>query len=270
MRRLLLSALVFLCAFAWWLPAAEAPAQKPKALRALLVCGGCCHDYTAQKKILSEGISARANVEWTIVQEDAPKGQDERNHKVSIYSQSEWWKGYDVVLHNDCFGSVNDNAFIEGITAAHQAGVPAVFLHCAVMSYRAGTTEEWKKCVGLTSTSHEKRRDLTVKRIAAENPVMKGFPESWVDKDDELYKNEKVWPDLVPLAKAYGEETKKEQVVIWTNTYGKGRSFSTSLGHKNETMSDPVYLDLVTRGLLWACDKLDENGKPKAGFEAAK
>ena len=34
-----------------------------------MVTGGCCHDYEAQKKILSEGISARANVEWTIVHE---------------------------------------------------------------------------------------------------------------------------------------------------------------------------------------------------------
>jgi hypothetical protein len=31
-------------------------------------------------------------------------------------------------------------------------------------------------------------------------------------------------------------------------------------------MKRDVYLDLVTRGLLWACDKLDENGKPKAGY----
>jgi hypothetical protein len=31
-------------------------------------------------------------------------------------------------------------------------------------------------------------------------------------------------------------------------------------------MEDPVYLDLVTRGLLWACGKLDENGKPTEGY----
>jgi hypothetical protein len=36
-------------------------------------------------------------------------------------------------------------------------------------------------------------------------------------------------------------------------------------------MQDPVYLDLVTRGLLWACGKLDGgegNGKPLPGYEA--
>ena len=42
-------------------------ADAPKPLRALMVTGGCCHDYANQKKILSEGISARANVEWSIV-----------------------------------------------------------------------------------------------------------------------------------------------------------------------------------------------------------
>ena len=31
-------------------------------------------------------------------------------------------------------------------------------------------------------------------------------------------------------------------------------------------VSDPVYLDLVTRGLLWVCDQLDANGKPKPGY----
>ena len=37
-------------------------------------------------------------------------------------------------------------------------------------------------------------------------------------------------------------------------------------GHSNTTMESPVYLDLVTRGLLWACDKLNEDGTPKAGY----
>jgi type 1 glutamine amidotransferase len=42
--------------------------------------------------------------------------------------------------------------------------------------------------------------------------------------------------------------------------------FGTTLGHANETMQDGIYLDLITRGLLWACDKLDADGNPKAGY----
>lgn len=245
-------------------------AEDVKPIHALMVCGGCCHDYEAQKKILSEGISSRANVTWKIVHENAPKGQDERNHKVSIYGQPEWWKGFDVVVHNDCFGMMNDDAFIEGITAAHKAGVHAVILHCANHSYRAGKTDEWRKLVGISSFKHEKRRDLQVKVVKVDHPVMKGFPETWLDKNDELYLNEKVWENCVPLAQAYGEESKKDNTVIWVNSYEKAKVFNTSLGHTNETVSDPVYLDLVTRGLLWTCGKLKDDGTPADGYAAAK
>ena len=101
--------------------------------------------------------------------------------------------------------------------------------------------------------------------------MLNGFPGVGLYKHDELYKNELLWPNCIPLAQAYGEETKKDHVVIWLNTYGKARVFTTTLGHTNETMGDPVYLDLVTRGLLWACDKLKDDATPAEGFgKAAK
>ncbi len=243
--------------------------EAPKPIRALMVCGGCCHDYENQKRIISEGVSARANVEWTIVLENAPEGENERLHKVSIYEKPEWWKGYDVIVHNECFGAVDDVAFVEGITAAHKAGVAGVMLHCSAHSYRAAKTDEWHHAVGITSTSHEKNRDLLVKVLQPENPVMKGFPAEWPDAKDELYKNEKLWEGCVPLAQAYGEDTKKDHVVIWLNTYGAGKIFATTLGHSNETMSQPVYLDLVTRGLLWATGHLNDDGTPKPGYGPA-
>jgi type 1 glutamine amidotransferase len=97
---------------------------------------------------------------------------------------------------------------------------------------------------------------------------MKGFPKEWLDAKDELYMNEKLWENFKPLATSYGEDTQKDHHVIWTNEYGKAKVFGTTLGHGNSTMQDPVYLDLVTRGLLWACGKLDEQGKPLPGYES--
>ena len=32
---------------------------KDKPIRALMITGGCCHEYSTQKRILSDGISAR-------------------------------------------------------------------------------------------------------------------------------------------------------------------------------------------------------------------
>ena len=58
--------------------------------------------------------------------------------------------------------------------------------------------------------------------------------------------------------------------MIWLNKYGQGQVFATTLGHSNATMQDPVYLDLVTRGLLWSCGKLDDGGKPTKGYGPSK
>lgn len=248
--------------------AAVQAATPTPALKVLMICGGCCHDYEHQKLILAEGISARANVEFTIVHEEGPKGKADKEHKISIYEKDDWAKGYDVVLHNECFGAVVDVPFIERIAKPHFDGVPAVVLHCSTHSYRAAPTDVWRHVIGQKSMSHEKARDLHVKNIAPEHPVMKGFPAEWLDKTDELYKNEELYPGFVPLANAYGEETKKDHNLVWVNTNGKGKVFGTTMGHTNDTMSDPVYLDLVTRGLLWACGKLDDNGKPLPGYEA--
>ena len=249
-------------------PAADAAKVKP--LKILMVCGGCCHDYENQKRILAEGLSARANVEFTIVHEEGPEGKKDKNHRISIYEKEDWAKGYDLVLHNECFGGIEDVAFVERIAKPHKEGVPAVVLHCSAHSYRAAKTDEWRKVVGQKSMSHEKNRDLLVKNLAPEHPVMKGFPMEWLDKADELYKNEELYPGFVPLAKAYGEDTKKDHNVIWVNTYGEGKVFGTTLGHNNSTMEAPEYLDLVARGLLWACGKLDANGKPLPGYGAAQ
>jgi type 1 glutamine amidotransferase len=55
-------------------------------------------------------------------------------------------------------------------------------------------------------------------------------------------------------------------VVVWTNRYAQNtRVFATTLGHNNDTVGDARYLDLVTRGLLWSCDKLNPTYlKPRA------
>jgi uncharacterized protein len=243
-----------------------APAADTKPLKALMVTGGCCHDYENQKVILAKGIAARANVEWTIVHEEGPEGKKDKTHRISIYEKADWAKGYDVVLHNECFGGIEDVAFVERIAKPHHDGLPAVMLHCSAHSYRSAQTDEWRKALGQTSMSHEKNRDLLIKSLKPEHPVMKGFPAEWKNPKDELYKNEKLWPNTIPLAQAYGEDTKKDHVVIWVNTFGKGKVFGTTLGHNNSTMEDPVYLDLVARGLLWSCGKLGDNGKPTPGY----
>jgi type 1 glutamine amidotransferase len=239
-----------------------APAAEP--LKALMITGGCCHDYENQKKILSEGISARANVTWKIVHEG---DNDDKDHIFSVYEKPDWTRGFDVIVHNECSGRVTNVDFVEAIAHAHSNGIPAVVIHCSIHSYRESKTDEWRKLLGVSSFRHQPRRPFQVVSVKPEHPVMKGWPAKWQDDPDELYEIVKVWPECTPLAESLTPKKETDRhPAIWINTFGKARVFGTTLGHGNETMQRPEYLDLVTRGLLWSCDKLDDNGKPKPGF----
>jgi type 1 glutamine amidotransferase len=243
---------------------AEDAAPKTK-FKGLIITGGCCHDYENQKKILSEGLAQRLSITCDVVHE----GGESRDHKISVYSNPDWAKGYDVIIHNECFGAIDDPLFIRGIVNAHTAGTPAVFIHCSLHSYRAAKdgAEPWREIIGITSTSHEKARPLTVKNLMIDHPVMKGFPAEWKTPVDELYKVEKTWHGCTPLAQAYGEETKKDHTLIWVNEVDKTRFFGTSLGHGNQTMVAPEFLDVVGRGTLWTLNQLQDDGTASKGYE---
>jgi uncharacterized protein len=250
-------------------------AADSKPLRALYITGGCCHDYNNQKQIIPEGVSARANVTWTIVQE----GGSGTKHKVSIYEKPNWADEYDIIVHNECFADVDEAEFVEKVLAAHRNGKPAIVIHCTMHTFRSLKSNDWREFLGVTSTHHGPQHPLDVKNLKSEHPIMKTFPAVWTTGNEELYAIDKVWPTATPLATAADKkkdatgawvETPKQNAVVWINTYGKGRVFGTTLAHNNKTMQTEVYLDMLTRGLLWACDKLDDKGNPKAGFEAAK
>lgn len=237
-------------------------------IHALLITGGCCHDYDTQKTLLTEGISARANVTWDILFEGGSvRTKAGRDHRMSIYEKPDWTKGYDVIVHDECFGDVTNAEFVNHIAKGHFDGVPAVMIHCAIHSYRKSSTDEWRKLLGVSSYYHDPERKFEVRNIQPEHPIMKGFPEIWRDPaPDELYRMAKLWPNCVPLAKTIATNAVPDTTCIWVNTYGKARVFGTTLGHANTTAGDGTYLDLVTRGLLWACNKLDDDGKPAAGY----
>lgn len=225
--------------------------QTSKPLRALLITGGCCHDYVKQKDILKQGIESRVLVEVTQIH------TDDRSTKArfDIYANPDWAKGFDVVIHDECTSDVKELPYVQNILNAHRGGIPAVNLHCAMHSYRVGT-DDWFKFVGIQSAAHGPQKPIEVTFVDRDHPVSKGL-ENWTTVNEELYNNLKMFDTAKPLARGKQDTGKviDDYVVAWVNQYGSTRVFSTTLGHNTETVADPRYLDLVTRGLLWACDK---------------
>jgi putative membrane-bound dehydrogenase-like protein len=225
-------------------------------LRALLVCGGCCHDYAKQSVILRDGIQARANVQVDVVYNVSSGTKPE----FPMYRNKDWAKGYDVIIHDECAADAKEGTYVQNIVDAHKNGLPGVNLHCAMHSYRTGT-DIWFRYLGLQSSGHGWKKPIDIDFSASEHVITKGLG-NWTTLNEELYNNVKVFDTAKPLA--LGSQTQKDgakdtTVVAWTNDYHGTRVFNTTLGHENETVADPRYLDLLVRGLLWSCDKLNQD-----------
>lgn len=228
-------------------------------IRALYVTGGGFHDFVAQEAIIPPEISKRIAIDWTI---DHTAGTS-TEALIDRHKDTAWTKAFDVVVYNMSFSHVVDVDWIERLAGAHRdSGVHAVILHGAVHSYRRSESRAWGELMGAFSLRHDRQRPLTVEVAAPEHPIMRGFPNKWETISEELYELERVWPGMTPLARAYSVESEKPHPLVWTNTHGKARVFVTTLGHNTEMTSDPVYLDLITRGLLWTVGRLQEDGTP--------
>jgi len=268
-------ALALLAAFCS-LTAAAAPAP----LRVLLITGGCCHDYAHQKEILKKGLEERANVVVDQVHTD-----DGSTHPpLPILNNPDYAHGYDLVIHDECAADISQPAVVEGVLKPHRDGIPAVNLHCAMHSYRIGNPNDpvtpgtphglWFEYLALQSSGHGPQEPIAITYTDPASPITAGLG-NWTTIKEEHYNNVHVFPGAHCLARGKqsikqkdGTEKVNDFIVAWYNEYGPAgtRVFSTTIGHNNATVADPRYLDLVTRGALWATGHLKADGTPAEGY----
>lgn len=263
MSRVVLSALIGLGWGGVALLAAGEEAPKlysGRPLQLLLVTGGCCHNYPFQSGQLTNWAARRADVRFTVVHE----GGNGTRGQIPLYDQPGWAKPFDVVVHNECFADTDDPAYIRRVVAGHRGGTPAVVVHCAMHTYRAAAIDDWREFLGVTSRRHDHQSRYPVSIVAPKHPAMAGFSAPWTTAMDELYIVEKLWPKATPLATARSERDGSTQVVAWANDFHGTRVFGTTFGHSDATFADPAFLEMVTRGILWASGAADPKDPRKA------
>jgi hypothetical protein len=247
------------------LASAQQPAAAPPRTNVLIVTGQNGHDWKGTTPVLRKILEDTQKFEVRVTEEFRGAGP-------------ETLAPYDLVVLNYFergrpelrFGDRAQNALLEFVSA----GKGLVVYHFSMAAFD-GWTEYEKMSAGNwrpNNGHHSARHDFVVDIKDPDHPITRGLKLSFPQPNDELYGNLRWQPagTYHVLATAYDDHALyaasrtdakapqplvgagAHQPMLWTVDYGKGRVFTTALGHDVETVQTPAFMTTFARGAEWA------------------
>ena len=229
-RRALLGCLVL----GLFVPGLARPAgAAPKKLLVVTVTKGFRHSSIATaEKIL--GQLAESSGEFTV---DYVRTDEEMATKMTAGAL----KHYDGVIFANTTGDLplpDKEAFLNWI----KSGKAFIGMHSATDTFRGHKPlDSYTEMIGAEFKAHHAQAEVDCINQDPKNPACAHLPATWHVKDEIYLMNgferSKVH-GLLSLDKHPNDKTPGDYPIAWTKSYGKGRVFYTSLGHR-EDLWDP-------------------------------
>jgi uncharacterized protein len=251
----------------------EGYAAESKPLRVLIIDGQNNHNWKSTTPVLVDALSqsGRFTVE---VSTAPPKGQPKE-------AWSTWSPDFGVFAA--IVSNYNGELWPEPVQRAFESYVSSgggfVCVHAANNSFPEWL--EYNKMIGLggwggrnekngpfvyrkggelvrdtspgSGGGHGPQHEFSVEVLDSEHPITKGLPLKWKHTADELYHALRgPGENLKLLGVAHSPVTQRDEPMLLTLSYGKGRVFHTPMGHSDVSMKCAGFQTVLERGTEWA------------------
>ena len=230
---------------------ADQPAPSHHAegkIRVLLTYGG----HAFQERQFFAMFDALAGVEYT----KAPMPQSAGLFKPGLE------KDYDVIVRYDMVPRITPDQE-KALADLLRKGIGLVALHHNLNAQ--GNSGEYVKILGgrwcqppveidgkrYGPSGWQHDNELRVTVADREHPITRGLADFTIH--DEVYNHFYVAPDVHVLLTT--DHPKNDSKIAWTHEFGKSRVFYLQLGHDSQTWKNPVYPEILARGIRWAAGK---------------
>ena len=161
----------------------------------------------------------------------------------------------------------NRNALIEWVKAGNSfAGV-----HSATDTYK-----DWQpywEMIGGSFAGHPWHEDVQIDVEDPSHPAALPIPKGWVIKD-EIYQFRNYSRNRLHIILSMNTKSEKgksgrkdrDVPIAWCREFGKGRVFYTSLGHREDVWTNPIFQAHLLGGLGWALGRPGYDGDATPGL----
>ena len=186
----------------------------------------------------------------------------EISNTLDSYLDEENLNSKDLIIQTVTMSSEKEeNKRIKGLCNAVRNGVGIAGWHGGLGdSFR--DSPEYQFMIGGQWVAHPGGEvDYEVNIIDHDDPITRGL------SDFKMF-SEQYYMHVDPINKVLATTTFKGEhaswidgvvmPVVWKKMYGKGRVFYSSLGHRAKDFDVPEGLEIMKRGMLWACHSLGD------------
>ena len=184
-------------------------------------------------------------------------------------------KNYDVIIWNNSTGNTLDEKQMDSFENYIENGGGYVDIHGA-----GDSSKNWKwyyEVLLKARFSHHPNREYQFQNGTLEKnatlifQIMKNYQISGTERKSGTYlmKVQKkkgsnviynlIAKDLVMTNIKDGEIRESsmgdDHPIVWTNCVGKGKSFYSAMGHKGKYFLEPLHLEVIKSGVIWAANK---------------